>query len=60
MHQIKPHHRLTAAEVRQLARAAAERDEPLDECNVFAVGTDQHAVFTTEYLAHARAMAEET
>lgn len=54
---IKPHHRLSCAEVRQLARAAAERGEALDECNVFAVGTGHHATFVTEYLAHA--LAEE-
>lgn len=57
LHTIKPLDRLTAAELRQLATAAAERGEALDTANVFAVGTEQHALFTTEYLACA--LAEE-
>jgi len=49
--QIQPLHRVTSTTVRQLAHAAAENDECLDAANVFPIGTDQHAVFTSEYLA---------
>lgn len=51
MHAIKPLHRATSADVRILARAAAERGEPPDAANVFPVGTNNHAVFTTEWMA---------
>ena len=56
MHQIKPLYRLTHAEVRAMAQAAAERDEPLDACNVFPVESNQHAIFTSEYLAQLDAL----
>lgn len=51
MHTIKPLHCATSADVRALAHAAAERGELLDTANVFPIGTNQHAVFTSEYLA---------
>ena len=49
---------LTLAEVRHLGQAAATRDESLDTANVFLVGTDHHAVFTTEYLSQLSALEE--
>lgn len=51
MHNIKPLAQATPAEVRAMAQAAALRDEPLDQCNVFPIGTGQHTLFTNEYLA---------
>ncbi|CAN5298406.1 hypothetical protein BH10PSE16_BH10PSE16_01130 [soil metagenome] len=49
---IKPLAHVTHAEVIALAQAAANRQEPLDDANVFEIGTNNHAVFNTEYLAH--------
>jgi len=49
--QIKPLTQAKRAEVCALAQAAANSDESLDTANVFPIGTDHHAVFTTEYLA---------
>ena len=58
--QIKPLTQATRDEVRALAQAAANRDEALDTANVFPIGTDHHAVFTTEYLAQFSALDEMT
>ena len=49
--QIRPLTQITLAEVRHLGQAAANRDEALDTANMFPIGTDHHAVFTTEYLS---------
>ena len=49
---------LSTAEVRQIARSAANSDESLDTANVFPIGTDRHAVFTTEYLSQLNALEE--
>lgn len=51
MHTIKPLSAVTPAEVRGMAQAAALRDEPLEQCNVFHIGTNQHMLFTNEDLA---------
>lgn len=56
MHSIKPIAQSTPDDVRAMAQAAAERDEPLDTANVFAVGTQSHALFTSEYLVHFAAL----
>jgi hypothetical protein len=49
---------VTLAEVRHLGQAAATRDEALDTANVFPIGTDHHAVFTTAYLSQLSALEE--
>ena len=54
--QIKALTQATRAEVCALAQTAANRDEALDTANVFPIGTDHHAVFTTEYLAQFGAL----
>lgn len=51
MDQIKPITSLTRAELRDLAQAAADRGEPLHECNPCEPGTTQHINFETDYLA---------
>ena len=56
--QVKLLTQLTTAEVRQIARSAANSDESLDTANVFPIGTDRHAVFTTEYLSQLSALEE--
>lgn len=56
--QIKLLIQLTTSEVRLIARSAANRDEPLDTANVFAIGTDHHAAFTTAYLSQLSVLEE--
>jgi len=56
--QIRPLTQITLAEVRHLGQAAANRDEALDTANMFPIGTDHHAVFTTEYLSQLSALEE--
>jgi hypothetical protein len=56
--QVKLLTQLTTAEIRHLARTAANSDDPLDIANVFPIGTEQHAVFTTEYLSQFSALDE--
>jgi hypothetical protein len=56
--QVKLLTQLTTVEIRHLARTAANRDDPLDIANVFPIGTEQHAVFTTEYLSQFSALDE--
>jgi hypothetical protein len=56
--QIRLLTQITLAEVRHLGQAAATRDEALDTANVFLIGTDYHAVFTTAYLAQLSALEE--
>jgi hypothetical protein len=57
--KIEPLIFVTLAEVRHLGQAAAIRDEALDTANVFPIGTDHHAVFTTAYLSQLSALEEE-
>ena len=47
--QIKPLTQATRSEVRALAQAAANRDEPLDTANVFPVGTVKRLQFINDY-----------
>ena len=56
--QVKLLSQITTAEIRHLARTAANRDDPLDIANVFPIGTEHHAVFTTEYLSQFSALDE--
>jgi hypothetical protein len=49
---------MKSAEVRHLGQAAATRDEALDTANVFPIGTDHHAFFTTAYLSQLSALEE--
>jgi hypothetical protein len=56
--QIRLLTQITLAEVRHLGQAAAARDEALDTANVFPIGTDHHAVFTTAYLSQLSALEE--
>lgn len=56
MHHIKPLTHATRADVRLMAQAAANQDEPLDTANVFEVGTPNNAIFTTEYLTQFNAL----
>jgi len=49
--KIEPVLLFTSTEVRHLGQAAATRDEGLDTANVFPIGTNHHAVFTTAYLS---------
>ena len=46
---IKPLHQATRGEIRDMARAAAERGEPLAEANPFEPGTPQCLDFSTDY-----------
>lgn len=56
MHHIKPLSLVTREEVRLLAQAAAERDEPLDTANIFAHGSDHHRHFRCDFLQRQRAL----
>lgn len=56
--QVKLLIQLTTSEVRQIARSAANKDEMLDTANVFPIGTEHHAVFTTEYLSQFSVLDE--
>ena len=56
--QVKLLIQLTTSEVRQIARTAANRYDSLDIANVFPIGTDHHAVFTTAYLSQLSALEE--
>ena len=56
--QVKLLTQHTTAEIRHLAQTAANRDDPLDIANAFPIGTEHHAVFTTEYLSQFSALDE--
>ena len=58
--QIQLLTRVPSAKVREMAQAAAERDEPLDQCNVFPIGTSQHTTFSNAWLMQMLAMARST
>ena len=47
--QIKPLTQATRADVRAMAQAAANRDEPLDTANVFGIGTVKRLQFMNDY-----------
>ena len=53
MNNIRPLHTLDRGEVRELAHAAAERDEPLQQANKFEPGTQAHAWFELAYQERA-------
>lgn len=55
---IKPLHQATRAETRDMARAAAERGEPLAEANPFEPGTPQSLQFSTDYQARLAELAQ--
>lgn len=56
--QIKPLHQATRADVTALARAAAERDEPMESANVFPPGTPNHLAFEVDYFEHRFSLGE--
>lgn len=58
MHQIKPITAMTREECRDMANAAAERDEPLHQANPFEPGTTQHTNFSSDYWARHRELVE--
>ena len=47
--QIKPLTQATRADVRAMAQAAANSDEPLDTANVFEIGTVKGLQFINDY-----------
>jgi hypothetical protein len=59
MHQIKPTHTLTRAELRDLAYAAADRGDPLHECNLCEPGTTEALNFELDYLERRLSFVEE-
>lgn len=57
LHTITPLHKLNRQAVENLAKAAAERGDRLEDANVFEPGSDQRRQFRTAYLKHDYALA---
>ena len=55
--QIKPLHTLTRQEVRELAQAAVERGEPVNQANPYSAFWEQHDWFEIEYRDHMLELA---
>lgn len=47
-------------EIRELARAAAERGQPMTEANPYEEGTHAHHRFELDYREHERHLQDET
>ena len=56
MPSIKPLHMVTRTDITQMAHAAAERGEPVDQANVFALGSRSWRAFQVDYLSHAQTL----
>ena len=56
MPSIKPLHMVTRSDITQMAHAAAERGEPVDQANVFSVGSASWRAFQVDYLSHSMAL----
>lgn len=56
MHQVKPITALTAAEIREVARSAADRGEAQEEANPFhpEKASAQHSQFAAAFHSRAR------
>ena len=58
MHHIKPLHKLTAAEVADLAHAAADRGEDAFDANPYRPGTAQRAQFDRAHAEREAALLD--
>ena len=57
MHTITLLHKLSRNALTDMAKAAVDLGQTLDEANVFEHGTDQHREFRTAYLRYEAALA---
>lgn len=52
MNTVKPLNHLSRDEIRDLARAAAERGDPLHEACPYAAGSAHYLNFQNDYIEH--------